>query len=119
MKFAIHALLISFLLFVPFAPHHIIAGDRGSTVQVRTKKGKTIDLYHESHALVIGNGNYDNGWGVLPGALKDVDEVAAALEKKGFSVTKAMDLTKAKFERLFSTFVRQNGRDKNNKEDGE
>ena len=83
---------------------------RGMKISVRTAIGQTISLYNKSYALVIGNGNYTNGWDPLNGVLKDVKEVAAALEKHGFAVTLKTDLTKVDFEDAFEKFIR-NGRD--------
>ena len=96
-------------------PHYGIAGNRGMEVQVKTKSGNMIDLYHESYALIIGNGNYTNGWDKLSGAIKDVEEVAKALEKNGFRVTLKTDITRDEFDGLFSTFVREYGKDEDNR----
>ena len=75
------------------------------TITVQTKEGKAIELYKDSYALVIGNGTYTNGWNPLPGALRDVEEVAETLKKHGFTVTLKQDLTKPKFEEAFEKFV--------------
>ena len=82
---------------------------RGMKISVRTKTGEEIELYKASYALIVGNGNYRNGWDPLPGATRDVQEVAAALKTHGFNVTLKTDLTKDKFEDAFETFV-QNGK---------
>ncbi len=84
---------------------------RGMKITVRTNTGKEIELYNASYALVVGNGNYTNGWDPLPGATRDVQEVAAALKTHGFNVTLKTDLTKNRFEDAFETFV-QNGKNK-------
>ena len=75
------------------------------TISVRTQQGKEIELYKDSYALIVGNGNYTEGWSRLPGALQDVDEVADALEEHGFSVTLKKDLTKLEFDKVFADFV--------------
>ena len=82
---------------------------RGMKISVRTNTGEEIQLYKASYALIVGNGNYRNGWDPLPGATRDVQEVAAALKTHGFNVTLKTDLTKDKFEDAFETFV-QNGK---------
>ena len=87
---------------------------RGMKIIVRTKEGKAIPLYKDSYALVVGNGNYTNGWDPLEGALKDVKDVAASLEKHGFNVTLKTDLKKVDFDTTFETFIR-NGRDENSR----
>ena len=87
---------------------------RGMKIIVRTQTGQNISLYNNSYALVVGNGNYTNGWDPLKGVLKDVREVATALEKHGFNVTLKTDLTKADFDTTFETFIR-NGRDEDSR----
>ena len=79
---------------------------RGMTISVHTETGE-IPLYNESYALVIGNGSYTNGWDPLDGVLKDVRDVAIALEKHGFTVTVKTDLKKADFEAVFEAFIRE------------
>ena len=84
------------------------------TITVQTKEGRAIELYKDSYALVVGNGTYTNGWNPLRGALQDVEEVANALKKHGFTVTLKKDLTKPKFEDAFERFVTE-GRKENSR----
>ena len=91
------------------APDLFPQTNRGMKISVRTKTGEEIELYKASYALIVGNGNYRNGWDPLPGATRDVQEVAAALKTHGFNVTLKTNLTKDKFEDAFETFV-QNGK---------
>ena len=91
------------------APDLFPQTNRGMKISVRTNTGEEIQLYKASYALIVGNGNYRNGWDPLPGATRDVQEVAAALKTHGFNVTLKTDLTKDKFEDAFETFV-QNGK---------
>ena len=88
---------------------------RGMKISVRTSAGEHIELYNASYALVIGNGNYTNGWDPLPGALQDVKEVTAALKTHDFNVTLKTDLTADEFEDAFLTFVLEHGADENNR----
>ena len=88
---------------------------RGMKISVRTSAGEHIELYNASYALVIGNGNYTNGWDPLPGALQDVKEVAEALKTHDFNVTLKTDLTADEFEDAFLTFVLEHGADENNR----
>ncbi len=90
---------------------------RGMHVTVRTESGKELALYKDSHALVIGNGAYPvkNGWNPLPGAVKDVKEVAAVLERHGFNVTLKIDVTQVEFNKAFSDFIYESGKDKDNR----
>ena len=91
------------------APDLFPQTNRGMKISVRTNTGEEIELYKASYALIVGNGNYRNGWDPLPGATRDVQEVAEALKTHGFNVTLKTDLTKDKFEDAFETFV-QNGK---------
>ena len=91
------------------APDLFSQTSRGMKISVRTNTGEEIELYKASYALIVGNGNYRNGWDPLPGATRDVQEVAKALKTHDFNVTLKTDLTKDKFEDAFETFV-QNGK---------
>ena len=84
-------------------------------ISVRTSAGEHIELYNASYALVIGNGNYTNGWDPLPGAIQDVKEVAEALQTHDFNVTLKTNLTADEFEDAFLTFVLDHGADENNR----
>ena len=89
----------------------------GMRVTVETVDGEEIALYKDSYALVIGNGAYQvkNGWNPLPGAVEDVKEVAEVLERHGFKVTLKIDVTQAEFNEVFSAFIYESGKDKDNR----
>ena len=103
--------IILSLLFASVLP----AAQRGIKVSAKTPEGKTIPLYTNSYALVIGNGDYANGWDPLPGAIQDVKDVARALRANGFNVTLKTNLTKNAFSRAFGNFFYKYGRDKANR----
>ena len=85
-------------------------------IKIRTRAGQEIELYKDSYALVVGNGAYTaEGRNPLKGAVRDVEEVAAVLEKHGFKVTLKTNLTKAEFDRAFAEFVLKSGKEKNNR----
>jgi len=90
---------------------------RGMSVTVQTESGEEFGLYKDSHALIIGNGAYpvENGWNPLPGAVKDVKEVAEILERHGFKVTLKIDVTKTEFNEAFSEFIYDFGKDPDNR----
>lgn len=75
---------LSFLL-LPFPVH---SASRGITVKALTSSGaiKDIKLYSGYHALVIGIGDYRNGWPRLPNPVKDAREVATMLKNFGWTV---------------------------------
>jgi len=91
------------------------AKQRGIKVTVRTPEGKEIPLYKNSYAFVVGNGTYTKGWDPLPGAIRDVKDVARALEENGFNVVLKTDLTRNEFNRAFGSFCYKYGRDKANR----
>jgi hypothetical protein len=98
-------------------PEHEIGGVqlRGNSVLVRTPQGKAIHLYRDSYALVVGNGNYTNGWDPLPGAIKDVEDVAKTLEQNGFKVTLMVDVKKEDFDKAFWKLCYESGKAEGNR----
>jgi len=111
-KLAIVSLFMITICFwlLPLSAH---AASRG--ISVETPAGKTIELYHNSYALVVGNGNYTNGWDPLPGAVRDVKEISDALKRNGFKVELRTNLTKEGFNRQFGNFVYEHGKNINNR----
>jgi hypothetical protein len=94
---------------------YVAASDRGLELGVKTPQGNRIDLYRDSYALIIGNSNYSNGWEPIPGAIRDVKEVAKALEKHGFNITLKTDLTKDGFNRAINEFSLKYGNAEDNR----
>lgn len=88
---------------------------RGDRISVRTQQGKRISLYNNSYALVVGNGDYINGWDPLPGAIGDVGEIARALEENGFTVVLKTNITKEDFSKAFWKFCYDNGKSIDNR----
>lgn len=87
--------------------------ERGLKV-IKTKQGEKIQLYKGAYAFIVGNGNYRNGWSSLPGALKDVDEIAAFFERMGYDITLKKNLDKRSFEEAFTEFSSKYGEDPEN-----
>jgi len=112
-KFAIVILVTIFVFLVTLAS--LSAAQRGIKVSAKTPSGKTIPLYSGSYALVIGNGDYTNGWDPLPGAIRDVKDVSRALEENGFMVTLETNLTKQLFNLALETFFHKYGKNKTNR----
>jgi len=94
---------------------NLLAEQRGIKVTAKTPAGKEIPLYKDSYAFVVGNGTYTKGWDPLPGAIRDVKDVARALEENGFNVILKTDLTRDDFNRAFGSFCYKYGKDKNNR----
>ena len=86
-------------------------------ITVRTEAGEAIPLYKDSYALVIGNGAYlaKNGWKPLTSTVNDIKDVAEVLERHGFDVTLKTNVTTIEFNKAFSEFIHEAGKDKNNR----
>ncbi len=82
---------------------------------VEVKGTGTTTLYSQSHALVIGNSNYTNGWNNLPGVETDIEEVVKALEQNGFNVVLKQNLNKQEMDKAFSEFIQKYGKGENNR----
>lgn len=109
-----HLLLILLLIAFSFLIFHEMSSQERGLRVIRTLQGESFQLYRGSYALVVGNGRYTAGWDELPGAIKDVDEVAEVLRRNGFKVTLVKDATKEKFLSAFSDFTYKYGQDAEN-----
>ncbi len=82
-------------------------------IVAKLPNGKEISLYETVYALVIGNGDYSNGWNDLPNAVKDAGEVAMKFRQFGFNVTDKYNLNSAEMNKAISEFVYTQGKDEN------
>ncbi|HYP28409.1 MAG TPA: tetratricopeptide repeat protein [Blastocatellia bacterium] len=81
-------------------------------VKVRMNGGNEIDLYSESHALIVGVSRYEYGeigpnkeLRNLPGVAQDVDKVKLELERHGFSVKVLSNPTRKEFDDTMREFI--------------
>ncbi|HKQ79229.1 MAG TPA: caspase family protein, partial [Blastocatellia bacterium] len=81
--------------------------DRGQGVKITGADGTQIDLYDESHALVIGVSDYPaaNGWRKLPGVKTDIEQVSEALRKQGFNVITKLNPTQEELDKALRDFT--------------
>ena len=84
-------------------------------VSFKDKDGKEVGSYKESHALVIGAGEYTNGWPKLRGVKKDVLQVSEALRKQGFNVVLVEDPSREKMLAAFEDFISRYGQEPENR----
>ena len=101
--------LLLLLLFLAF-PLSLFSKTRG--VRVTAKKGQSLYLYKDYHALVVGISNYEK-WPDLPNATKDAKEVASRLKDIGFEVNLALDSSAKELRKALSDVVYQVGKEKN------
>ncbi len=72
-------------------------------------------FYEQSHALIIGNSSYSNGWNQLPGVKTDVKELRNVLKLHGFNVLVYENLNKEQIDKAFLDFIKQYGQNINNR----
>lgn len=84
-------------------------------ITVKTNDGKSIALYKNSYALVIGINNYTDGWPRLANAVTDAQEVKQALEEHGFEVNLIENPTAQQLESAIRNFVVSNGKGKDDR----
>jgi len=91
-----------------------ISATSNAGIGITTIDGQELLLYEHSYALVVGNNNYQN-FDRLPGAEQDAKDVAKALERRGFSVELALNLTCEKFDHMFTDFAMNRGQNENSR----
>lgn len=105
---------LALLVFVVLA-NTIFAQQRGFKAVHIPIAGQQTKLYEQSHALIIGVSNYNNGWNVLNGVKADVSEVTTALEKNDFNVQVLMDADKNLIDKTISEFISKYGQNLDNR----
>ncbi len=88
---------------------------QSQSVVLQNEKGEPVELYKNSYALLIGAGNYYNGWPKLRGVMQDVGAVKDMLEQQGFTVITVIDPTFEELQAAYRDFINQYGLDKNNR----
>ena len=84
-------------------------------IEAKTAQDESISyIYEESHALIVGIGDYTNGWSKPPGVETDVGEVSRALEENGFEVEVVEDPTLDELEIAIEDFIFDKGADLEN-----
>ena len=90
-------------------------GERKLQVKVKAADGSLLELYEESHALIIGVSDYANGLPSLPGVMRDVTEINTVLKKHGFQVETLLNPTRASFDQTMRAFIRRWGQAERNR----
>ena len=112
-----HLLIILSILLLSSPVSLAKKQNRGiSKVELQIPNGERIQLYSQSHALVIGASTYqDRAWGHLDSVPTDVREVKDALEKQGFNVETILNPTKKDMNDRIEQFISDYGFEKNNR----
>ena len=81
---------LPYLLVLLFVPLQLFASTRG--ISVISKEGKSLYLYKDYYALVVGVSDYEY-WPDLQGVEDDVRKTTKALEDSGFNVSMLLNPT--------------------------
>jgi hypothetical protein len=81
-------------------------------INVTSGKGKTLYLYKDYYALVVGVSDYEK-WPDLPSAGNDAQEVAAKLKEIGFEVKLVLNPSASQLRKALTDIVYQKGDEKN------
>ena len=104
--------LLITLLFFAFlnTASSLSAATRG--IQVVSKKGQSLYLYKDYHALVVGVSDYEK-WPDLPHAVKDAQEVAETLKLLGFEVKLVTNPNYQQIRKVLNDLTYNYGREQN------
>lgn len=91
--------------------------DKGTVVDLTpSREGhRILSSYTGSYALLIGEGDYLNGWPDLESVPSELQEVQSLLLSKGFQVEKFLNLNARQLKDRFETFINRFGFDKNHR----
>lgn len=108
-------LLIAFLTALALAgfSHGQTRGMK--VISVKDDDGRSVDLYQQSFALVVGVGEYSAGWPRLAGVTEEVRGIETALKNNGFAVQKILDPNGDQLRKAYADFVNQHGYDSGNR----
>ena len=89
---------------------------RGIHVKAKDRQGavKEIQLYKGYYALVVGCGNYSDGWPKLPNPVKDAKEVSMILKEMGWTVDLLEDPDWDRLDRSLNELIVGPGKEKEN-----
>jgi hypothetical protein len=108
-----HAIIVAAIYLTAFSGSIAVAQqDQQQRDLKRVKAAETpgqSELFAESHALIIGVSDYNNGLKALPGVKRDVEEVSAILSQHGFTVRTLMNPTQPQFDQAMRDFISRSG----------
>ena len=70
---------------------------------------RAASFFTGSHALLIGNSNYNAPWTKLPRVIDDINEVGRVLNEQGFTVHSEIDVRSDSFRIVIENFVQEFG----------
>lgn len=94
--------------------YQVTAGANTSKNLYVSFEDQRVQLYAQSHALLIGVSNYRH-WSSLPSVPGELDDVSRELKKRGFSITRVDDPSGRELEKALEDFIYEYGYDKKNR----
>jgi formylglycine-generating enzyme required for sulfatase activity/uncharacterized caspase-like protein len=101
--------LLAALALGPFWALLAQSADQGRGLEVLGSDGKPLTNFTGSHALVIGESVYTNGWGRLPGVREDTQAIRQLFMEQGFSVETLENLSSRDLKAGIAAFFDQYG----------
>jgi uncharacterized caspase-like protein len=103
-------------LLMPTSGVMAVQGERGAAIasEMLTDNNGQFNLYHQSHALLIGNIHYQH-WNNLPTIKEELNKVADMLRSQGFKVHSVWDLDAAQLPSKLKEFLSQYGAGEKNR----
>jgi uncharacterized caspase-like protein len=105
-KRILSSLFLSFLFVFLVIPTFSFSTTRG--IKVTAKEGKSLYLYKDYHAMVVGISEYEK-YPKLPNAVNDAKEVASKLKELGFEVKLVLDPTYQEMKTALNDMVYEMG----------
>ena len=96
-----------FALWMLLSSHVLAVNGQGLVIEM--ENGSPSLLYENSHALVIGIGDYKYGWDALPHALKDAEAMVDALIRRGFKVRTIFNPTSRELNQTLASIAELGG----------
>ncbi|MFO8047848.1 MAG: glycine betaine/L-proline ABC transporter substrate-binding protein ProX [Desulfosudaceae bacterium] len=119
LKFLICSTILAGLLLpvvLSGRPAPALADNRGLAVRkVATADGRTMDLYNQSRALLVGVSDYKGGWPRLERIPAEMDRVKKALTNQGFEVVTVMNPDARQLRQAFNNFIYEYGYQEKNR----
>jgi hypothetical protein len=107
------ARLIFSIFFLMFTLNIMAAETRG--ISIKNTHGEKVGTYGASYALLIGVGDYTNGWPDLNTVRPEMTRVATLLKTKGFEVRTVFDPTSKTLKDQFEKFLDDYGYESSNR----
>ncbi len=83
--------------------------------RVQNRQGQEVQLYGESHALVIGVSDYTAGWPDLESVPAEVERVVQALQARGFTPELVLNPDSRQLSDAFKDFIDRYGYEEQNR----